>query len=46
MIIQTGGFTKVWFSIKTFFFPLVLGLLVNYARRIKEQVRPVSLLEK
>lgn len=46
IIIQTGGFTMVWFSIKTFFFPIVLLLLVFYARRVREQVRPTNLLEK
>lgn len=43
---QNGGFTKVWFSLKTVFTPLVLLILVWYWNRVKAQGRPPALLEK
>ncbi|ODN05286.1 Protein wntless [Orchesella cincta] len=43
---QNGGFTKVWFSLKTIFTPLVLFVLVWYWQRVKAQGRPPALLEK
>lgn len=43
---QNGGFTKIWFSLKTVFTPLVLAGLVWYWNRVKAQGRPPALLEK
>lgn len=43
---QNGGFTKVWFSIKTVMFPLVLGILIWYWRRVLQQERATNLLER
>lgn len=45
LIHQNGGFTKVWLSLKTFFFPLVIATLVWYWRRIRLLARPPQLLE-
>jgi len=42
---QNGGFTKVWFSLKTVFTPLVLAVILWYWNRVKAQVRPPVLLE-
>lgn len=43
---QNGGFTKVWLSIKTVMFPLVLAVLVWYWKRIMMLTRPPNLLER
>ncbi|XP_064625307.1 protein wntless homolog [Lineus longissimus] len=43
---QNGGFTKVWFSLKTFMFPCLLGILAWFWRRITQMVRPPNLLER
>lgn len=43
---QNGGFTFVWFSIKTAVFPCVLIVLVWFWRRIQLMCRPANLLEK
>ncbi|VDN13816.1 unnamed protein product [Dibothriocephalus latus] len=43
---QNGGFTKVWFALKTFFFPLALAALVFFWRRVVELQRPPSLMER
>ncbi|CAG7820249.1 unnamed protein product [Allacma fusca] len=45
-IYQNGGFTKVWFSIKTVFTPIVLAALVWFWKRVEAQGRPPVLLEK
>ncbi|XP_018007690.1 protein wntless isoform X2 [Hyalella azteca] len=42
---QNGGFTKVWVSLKTVFFPLVVVALVWFWRRICLLARPPALLE-
>ncbi|XP_052101149.1 protein wntless homolog [Mytilus californianus] len=43
---QNGGFTIIWFSIKTFLFPCVLIVLVWFWRRIQQMCRPPNLLER
>ncbi|XP_025111192.1 protein wntless homolog isoform X2 [Pomacea canaliculata] len=45
-IFQNGGFTKVWFSLKTVFFPLTLSVLIWFWRRILQLSRPTNLLER
>ncbi|XP_076462861.1 protein wntless homolog isoform X2 [Babylonia areolata] len=45
-IFQNGGFTKVWFSLKTVLFPLTLAALVWFWRRIMQLSRPANLLER
>uniref|UniRef100_A0A6A7G0D7 Protein wntless n=1 Tax=Hirondellea gigas TaxID=1518452 RepID=A0A6A7G0D7_9CRUS len=42
---QNGGFTKVWVSLKTVFFPVLVALLVWFWRRITQLSRPPALLE-
>lgn len=44
-IIQNGGFTKVWVSLKTIYFPIVLGILIWYWRRVHMLTRSPALLE-
>ncbi|XP_066511495.1 protein wntless homolog isoform X4 [Hoplias malabaricus] len=43
---QNGGFTKVWFSMKTFLTPCILIIMIWYWRRITMMSRPPVLLEK
>ncbi|KAK2724869.1 hypothetical protein QYM36_001367 [Artemia franciscana] len=43
---QNGGFTKVWISLKTFFFPLSVGVTVWYWRRVLMLSRESALLER
>ncbi|XP_053385185.1 protein wntless-like [Mercenaria mercenaria] len=43
---QNGGFTRVWLSIKTVMFPMILAVLVWYWRRISFLTRPANLLER
>ncbi|XP_011161073.1 protein wntless [Solenopsis invicta] len=42
---QNGGFTKVWVSLKTIYFPVVLGVLTWYWRRVYMLSRSPALLE-
>lgn len=42
---QNGGFTKVWVSLKTVYFPVVLSVLAWYWRRVHMLSRPPALLE-
>lgn len=44
-IYQNGGFTKVWVSLKTIFFPLVLGTMIWFWRRVHILQRMPALLE-
>ncbi|XP_045055363.1 protein wntless homolog isoform X4 [Desmodus rotundus] len=43
---QNGGFTKVWFAMKTFLTPSIFIIMVWYWRRITMMARPPVLLEK
>eukprot|EP00094_Tigriopus_californicus_P009351 TCALIF_09017-PA protein Name:"Similar to wls Protein wntless (Drosophila sechellia)" AED:0.06 eAED:0.06 QI:0/0/0/1/0.66/0.5/4/0/572 len=43
---QNGGFTKVWVSLKTVFFPIILIEMIWYWRRISQLPRQATLLEK
>uniref|UniRef100_A0A8D2MA85 Wnt ligand secretion mediator n=2 Tax=Zonotrichia albicollis TaxID=44394 RepID=A0A8D2MA85_ZONAL len=43
---QNGGFTKVWFAMKTFLTPSILIIMVWYWRRITLMTRAPVLLEK
>ncbi|KAI4785960.1 hypothetical protein KUCAC02_037440, partial [Chaenocephalus aceratus] len=42
---QNGGFTKVWFAMKTFLTPSILIIMIWYWRRILMMSRPPVLLE-
>uniref|UniRef100_A0A146L601 Protein wntless n=1 Tax=Lygus hesperus TaxID=30085 RepID=A0A146L601_LYGHE len=42
---QTGGFTKVWLSLKCVFFPSIVGILVWFLRRISGLQRKPQVLE-
>lgn len=46
VINQNGGFTKVWLSLKTVFFPCIIAILVWFWRRIHMLQRKPVLLEK
>ena len=43
---QNGGFTKVWVSLKTIFFPLIIAEMWWMWRRLKLLPRTATLLEK
>ena len=43
---QNGGFTKVWMSLKTIFFPAVIIEMVWMYKRLQLLPRPPTLLEK
>ncbi|KAJ3595386.1 hypothetical protein NHX12_004690 [Muraenolepis orangiensis] len=43
---QNGGFTQVWFAMKTFLTPSILIIMIWYWRRITLMTRPPVLLEK
>ncbi|ELU00943.1 hypothetical protein CAPTEDRAFT_179639 [Capitella teleta] len=43
---QNGGFTRVWFALKTFVFPLLLMALAWNAHRVRKLDRQANLLEK
>ncbi|XP_076303908.1 wnt ligand secretion mediator [Lasioglossum baleicum] len=42
---QNGGFTKVWVSLKTIYFPIVICVLAWYWRRVNMLSRSPALLE-
>lgn len=46
VINQNGGFTKVWLSLKTVFFPCIVCILIWFWRRIHLLQRKPVLLEK
>ncbi|CDW60280.1 Integral membrane protein [Trichuris trichiura] len=43
---QNGGFTKVWLSMKTILFPIMLAAVLWYRQRLVSLRRPSLLLEK
>lgn len=43
---QNGGFTKVWFTVKSIVGPITILILVWFAKRLKEMRRDPVLLEK
>ncbi|KAK3731487.1 hypothetical protein RRG08_017941 [Elysia crispata] len=43
---QNGGFTKVWFSMKTVMFPMVLAALCWFWNRVISQERSTNLTER
>ncbi|XP_046746151.1 protein wntless [Diprion similis] len=45
VINQNGGFTKVWVSLKTIFFPIIVCVLAWYWRRVHMLSRSPALLE-
>lgn len=42
---QNGGFTKVWVSLKTVFFPVVIGIMIWFWQRVHKLSRSPALLE-
>lgn len=46
VINQNGGFTKVWLSLKTVFFPCIIAIMVWFWRRVHMLQRKPVLLEK
>lgn len=46
VINQNGGFTKVWLSLKTVFFPFIVAIMVWFWRRVHMLQRKPVLLEK
>ncbi|KAJ1519503.1 hypothetical protein ONE63_004788 [Megalurothrips usitatus] len=42
---QNGGFTKVWVSLKTVFFPFIVGIMIWFWKRVHQLARPPALLE-
>lgn len=45
VIYQNGGFTKVWLSLKTAFFPCIIGIMVWFWRRVHQLQRDPVLIE-
>lgn len=46
VIHANGGFTRVWVTLKSVFFPLLVLLLVWFWRRVRQLGRPAALLER
>ncbi|XP_073962753.1 wnt ligand secretion mediator [Choristoneura fumiferana] len=46
IINQNGGFTKVWVSLKTVFFPCIIAIIIWFWRRVHILQRKPVLLEK
>ncbi|CAG9817913.1 unnamed protein product [Phaedon cochleariae] len=42
---MNGGFTKIWVGLKTFFFPLIVGIMVWFWKRVHQLNRTPALLE-
>ncbi|XP_049846271.1 protein wntless [Schistocerca gregaria] len=42
---QNGGFTKVWVSLKSVFFPIIIGIMVWFWKRVHQLSRSPALLE-
>ncbi|KAJ8973722.1 hypothetical protein NQ317_011760 [Molorchus minor] len=45
MIHMNGGFTRVWIALKTFFFPIIVGIMIWFWRRVHMLNRTPALLE-
>ncbi|XP_023014483.2 wnt ligand secretion mediator [Leptinotarsa decemlineata] len=45
IIHMNGGFTKIWLSLKTFFFPVIIGIMFWFWRRVRKLNRSPALLE-
>lgn len=45
VIYQNGGFTKVWVSLKTVFFPFIVGIMIWFWHRVHLLSRSPALLE-
>lgn len=45
VIYQNGGFTKVWVSLKTIFFPFIVGIMIWFWNRVHKLQRDPVLLE-
>lgn len=45
VIHQTGGFTIIWLTMKSVFFPLVLGMMFFFKRRVSQLGRAPLLME-
>ena len=45
LIYQNGGFTKVWVSLKTVFFPLIIAIMTWFWHRVHLLQRKPALLE-
>lgn len=45
IIHMNGGFTKVWLSLKTVFFPIIIGIMAWFWRRVHILSRTPALLE-
>lgn len=43
---QNGGFTKVWVSMKTIFFPFIIAIMIWFWKRVHQLQRDPALLEK
>lgn len=46
VINQNGGFTKIWVSLKTVFFPIIIAILIWFWKRVHQLQREPALLEK
>lgn len=45
VIYQNGGFTKVWLSLKTVFFPLIVAIMIWFWNRVHQLQRSPVLIE-
>lgn len=45
VIYQNGGFTKVWLSLKTVFFPLIVAIMIWFWNRVHQLQRSPVFIE-
>lgn len=45
IICMSGGFTKIWVGLKTVFFPIIIGIMIWFWRRVHILTRTPALLE-
>lgn len=45
VIYQNGGFTKVWLSLKTVFFPFIVSIMIWFWNRVHQLQRSPVLIE-